>query len=53
MKHYKGFDIKTDKLYRFNYTIWYELTPVKRAHTIKECKDYINLIIWARGNIPQ
>ena len=53
MKHYKGFDIKTDNTRDYKYTIWEHLTPVIRCNTIKEYKRYINLIIWSRENIPE
>lgn len=54
MTHYKGFDIKENKSpLGEKYTIWYGLAPVARCKTVKQCKEYINLIIWARDNIPE
>lgn len=53
IKHYKGFDIKVVKEDEYKYQVWYGLRRVGNCKTIKHYKDYINLILWSRENIPQ
>lgn len=53
MKHYKGFDISKNGQVPYKYKIWYGLRMAGAFKTIKECKEYINLILWSRENIPQ